>query len=284
MYMAVCTPSDPSDEFILTDNSYNVFEGPNCFAADEGTGKVEGTAYTPLHEFAPISPKLIIVLRSFVIPEGVEDANANVKLERDFYRSITLDTVYSREVKSLLADLPIEKARNNYNEIVNGRLQLINSEDGQKRKDHKFCFKFFPIETQHVNTINGILLDNAYSCSSVVFKSIEIFSRTLEWFLTASCTFGKLVMGNDTDLRLAHLKKLATISQSLGSDKKAVWREEPASVVQGLEQFRLIEIEEIRLLRKMIKDGPKSIPDTKYMQIYKTLGKTPGFFLTLVSD
>jgi hypothetical protein len=273
MYMAICTPSDPSDEFILADNSYNIFEGPNCFAADEDTGKVEGTAYTPLHEFAPISPKLMIVLRSLAIPVAEEDANANIKLQRDFFRSITLDKVYSGEVKSLLADLPIEKARNNYSEIVNGRLQLISGEDGSKRKDHRFCFKFFPIETQHVNKINGILLDNAYTCSSVVFKSIETFSRTIEWFLSASCTFGKIVMGDDANLRLTYLKKLAAISQSLGSEEKPVWTERAVPVVQGLEQFRLMEIEKDRLLGQMVKDGPKPIPDTKYMQVYKNLGK-----------
>jgi Protein of unknown function (DUF4238) len=284
MYMAICTPSDPSDEFILTDNSYNVFEGPNYFAADEGTGKIQGTAYTPLHEFAPISPKLMIVLRSFVIPVAEEDSNSDAQLEREFCRSLTLDMVYKREVKSLLEDLPIKKARNNYSEIVNGRVQLINGEDGQKRKDHKFCFKFFPIDTQHVNTINGILLDNAYDCSSVVFKSIKSFSHTLEWFLTASCAIGKVVTGEDADLRLTCLKNLAAVSQSLGSEKKPVWREEPVPVVQDLEKFRLMKIEQSRLLGKIIENDQKSTTDTEYMQIYKTLGKSLriSFQLSLV--
>jgi hypothetical protein len=274
MYMAICTPSDPYDEFILTDNSYNVFEGPNYFAADEGTGKVEGTAYTPIHEFAPTSPKLMIVLRSYLMPVPEEDANAHVKMDRDHFRSMVLDRVYHREVKSLLAKLPIEKARNNYSEIVNGRIQLIDGENGQRRKDHKFCFKFFPVERQHVNTINGILLDNVYDCSSVVFKSIESFSRTLEW-LTASCTIGKIVTGDDADLRLACLKKLAAVSKSLGSTKDPVWIEEPVPVVQGLETFRLMKVEQSWLLEKIIKNRPESVPDSEYMQIYKTLGKIP---------
>ncbi len=90
MYMAICTPSDPSDDFILTDNSYNIFEGPNYFATDEKTGKVEGTDYTPLHEFAPISPKLMIVLRSFAFPVPEEDAHPHVKESRDSFRSMVL--------------------------------------------------------------------------------------------------------------------------------------------------------------------------------------------------
>jgi len=182
--------------------------------------------------------------------------------------------VYKREVKSLLADLPIEKARNNYSEIVNGCVQLINGEDGKRRKDHKFCFKFFPIETEHVHKINGILLDNAYVCSSVVFGSIESFSATLEWYLTAPCTIGKIVTGHQADLRLTYLKQLATVSQSLGSEKKPIWREKPVPVMQDCEKFRLRMIENCRLLRKIIKKDGKSHPDTEYMQIYKTLGKS----------
>ena len=57
MYMAICTPPDPSDEFIITGNSYNVFEWPNYFAADDETGKVEGTAYTSPSRVCPHIPK-----------------------------------------------------------------------------------------------------------------------------------------------------------------------------------------------------------------------------------
>ena len=285
MYMAICTPSDPNDEFILTDNSYNVFEGPNYCAADEDTGKIEATAYTPFHEFAPVSPKLMVVLRSFLIPVAEEDANPDVELERKFFRSMALDSVYKKEVKSLLADLPIQKARNNYSEIIDGNVRLIYGEDGQKRKDHKFCFKFFPIDTQHVNTIDGVLLDNASVCSSVVFKTIKSFARTLEWFLAESCTFSKIVTGEDADLRLTCLKKLAAVSQSLGSDKIPVWREDPVPVVKNLEKFRLMKIEQSRSLEKMIKGNLDSIPDKEFMQIYKTLGKAPASqFSTAVSN
>ncbi|KFY18507.1 hypothetical protein V493_08558 [Pseudogymnoascus sp. VKM F-4281 (FW-2241)] len=139
---SICTPSDPN--------------------VDEDSGKVEATAYTPLYEFAPISPKLILVLRSFMFPVPEEDANVDVKEHRELFRSMALNIVYKREVKSLLDDLPIKKACNNYSEIVDGSVQLINGEDRKKRKDHKFYFTFFPIDTKHVNAINGILLDNAY--------------------------------------------------------------------------------------------------------------------------
>ncbi len=121
MYMAICTPSSPADEFILTDNSCNIFEGPNCFTTDKKTGRVEPAAHTPLHEFAPISPKLMIILRSSVLPVPEEDPDPNAKEQRDFFRAQALGAHYNWDVKSLLLDLPISKERNNYSQIVDGR-------------------------------------------------------------------------------------------------------------------------------------------------------------------
>lgn len=169
MHMAICTPSNSSNEIILTDNSYNVFEGPNCFITDEYTRKVEGVFYTPLHEFAPISPKLMIVLRSFLLPVPEEDANPHMKQNREAFHCMAVDMVYKFEVKSLLADLPIAKAQNNYSTIDNGHLQLNNGEDWKRSKDDKFCFEYFLIGREHVQTINGIFLDNAYTSSRIVF-------------------------------------------------------------------------------------------------------------------
>jgi hypothetical protein len=185
MYMAICTPSDHADEFILTDNSYNIFEGPNCFVTDKETGRIEPATHTPLHEFAPISPKLMIILRSFVIPVPEEDANPDVKANRDFVRAQVLDAHYNWYEKSLLSDLPISKAGNNYSEVVGGRVLFNLGEDGMGRKDHKFCFQYFPIDTKHVHTINAIFLQNAHVCSRVVFGTQDSLSRTLEAHLTS---------------------------------------------------------------------------------------------------
>ncbi|KAH8885967.1 hypothetical protein GQ53DRAFT_845110 [Thozetella sp. PMI_491] len=63
-YMAVCTPEEPSHEFIITDGCYNVFEGRSTFAKDLKTGEIDPTEWINFHEFTPISPKLMIVLRS----------------------------------------------------------------------------------------------------------------------------------------------------------------------------------------------------------------------------
>jgi hypothetical protein len=80
MYMAIRTPSNPGDEFILTDNCYNFFEGKNNVLTDVNTGRSQEMAWMSFHDFAPISPKLLIVLRSFILPEPLEDANSKVNL------------------------------------------------------------------------------------------------------------------------------------------------------------------------------------------------------------
>lgn len=270
MYMAICTPSNPSDEFILTDNSYNVFEGPNCFVTDKNTGKVEGSAYTPLHEFAPVSAKLMIILRSFVLPVPEEDAIPERKEERDMFRFMALGAVYDQEVKSVLSDLPIAKARNNYSEIVGGRVQLLVGEDGKRRKDHKFYFKYFPIDTKHVHIINGIFLFNAYLCSRVVFGAKDNLSRALEEYLTAKCN---IITGDDVELRLEFLKKLAAVSKFLGSDKEPLWKEEPTPEIEDYEDFRLGILQNHRQHSKMIKDDWKFDSDLEGLQMYKSLGK-----------
>lgn len=39
-YTTICTPLDPNEEFLLTDSSYNVFEGPNCYGWDPQSKEV----------------------------------------------------------------------------------------------------------------------------------------------------------------------------------------------------------------------------------------------------
>ncbi|KFA51898.1 hypothetical protein S40293_04094 [Stachybotrys chartarum IBT 40293] len=78
-HMTICTPSDGRQEFILTENCYNIFEGPSTFKQDKITGMCVESDYAPLHQFAPLSPKLMIVLRANVLPCPEEDANLEVK-------------------------------------------------------------------------------------------------------------------------------------------------------------------------------------------------------------
>ncbi|KAK0636639.1 hypothetical protein B0T17DRAFT_480835 [Bombardia bombarda] len=252
-YMAICTPENPDDEFILTDSSYNVFEGPNTFAQDEKTGEVGGTSHTPLHQFAPISPKLMIVLRSLLLPDPLEDGSEDVRQQRAFLRFMSIDSVYGPgNIKSLLADLPIQKAQNNYAQSVDGRVQLLSGENGTHRRDHRFCFTFFKVDRLHVDLINAILFDNCITCTSLVFESTANFARTLEWYLTAPCNIGKRILGEDVEAKRGTLKKLEHISRSLGSTKDTVSVELELPLIRDYEKYRLGHIEMSRYWIKLM--------------------------------
>jgi hypothetical protein len=170
----------------------------------------------------------------------------------------------------LLADLPITKARINYSEINDGCVQLNLGEDGTRRMEHKFCLQYFPIDTKHVHTINAILLQNAYVCSRVVFGTQDNPSRTLEAHLTSPWN---IIAGDDTELRLECLMKLARVSKSLGSKKDPVWRVEPVSDVQDYETRRLKILEMRRCVTKLLKSDWRFDTKNEFMQIYISLGK-----------
>jgi hypothetical protein len=85
-YMAFCTPAEQNDEFLLTDDCYSVFEGPAHETFCKRTGEFLGSLCLPYHEFGPVSPRLIIVLRSYILPEVREDTNPEIKDYRSTLR------------------------------------------------------------------------------------------------------------------------------------------------------------------------------------------------------
>ncbi|KAI0451067.1 hypothetical protein F5B21DRAFT_488478 [Xylaria acuta] len=286
MYMAICTPSEPGAEFILTDNSYNVFEGPNTFVQNPTTGKFHDSGWTSFHEFAPLSPKLMIILRSNLLPVPEEDANPRIRAWREEQRKEAVDDWYGASQQSNLADLPIHKARNNYSQVVNGRTQLLPGEDGIQRKTDKFCFSFFPIDVEHVNKINLILFDNAHRCANIVFGSRDAFLKSLEWYLTCPPTLGKKMVGDCQEERRKLLMDLAALMKSLGSALEPVWTESTAPAMSEFDKMNALE----RSLRKGLADWMLSnkkeleespVPPRGLKFAYMSLG---GSDQTLIED
>ncbi|KAJ4014628.1 hypothetical protein NW752_007399 [Fusarium irregulare] len=224
MYMAICTPSNAGDEFILTDNSYNVFEGPNCFAQDIQTGKVHGVADANFHEFAPVSPRLMIVLRNYLLPVPEEDLNPEMRQFRETMRYNCIDDTFGLDTKSSLEDLPITKARNSYSRIVNGQAIRVEGEHDSFTKDDRFYFSLFPVGRDHVDKVNKIFLENSSHCSRIVFGSQASFLRTLEYYMTAP----KGVTGCDADAIVAQLRKLDQLMKEMGSNRQSQWFQFPS--------------------------------------------------------
>lgn len=223
MHLALCTPSSPDDEFLLTENAYSIHEGPvSCFV-DPVTKKTKQGSYTEFHILAVISPKLMMVLRSFVLPVPEEDADEDMRTwRRNAFEQLAAQHNDPMNACSILEDLPISKARNTYTRIVNGKVVLLEGENGSHRADHKFCFRFFPISTEHTDRINFIMLENAHYVSTIVFKSRQAACRTLKEYLTTPCELNgvpcfKMIAGSWDDQRLKFLRNLEKVVGDLGS-------------------------------------------------------------------
>ena len=236
MYLSICTPSNQEDEFLLTENAHSIHEGPNS-----------PRAYTEFHVFAVISPKLIMVLRSFLLPIPEEDQNPNIRgWRQELYALNAAQHVDPSRANSCLQDLPVRKARNSYSEVVNGRVIWTDGRDRKLRPDDKFCFEFFPITTTHVNKINSIMLEESYSISTIAFKSKSSARKALEFHLTTPIVrneFGKKIFETLDDARLVCFKKLEQVAKQLGSDIAAKFlaleeeNSEQLLLTQFLEKF-----------------------------------------------
>lgn len=291
-YMAFCTSKGKHDEFVLTDQCYNVFEGPTHETFRANTGEYLGNTYLCYHEFGPISPRLVIVLRSSILPEAIEDMNPKVQKSRQvLFNGAATQFPDPENVKSILFDLPVAKATNSYTKAAHGRLELAPGSSGTPRSNDKFCFRFWPISTKHVNTINSVFLDNLFQCKSVAFGSTSSFKRTLEAYMTTSAHgFKKVNTGQHGARvsRLAYLEKLSVVLKMLGSTTVPVWFDKHGEgreiLVQSLDDLWL------EMVKKIFEEDDESFSQsetTPFWYAYHILGtqaRDNGSRLLLTTD
>jgi hypothetical protein len=265
MYLALCTPVNEDDEFLLTENAYSIHEGPVSSRIDPNTGELAMTAYTEYHKFAVISPKLIMVLRSFLLPIPEEDMDEEIKEWRETMHKLNaVQHNFPEDAKSVLADLPVTKPLNSYSRIVDGRWRLLDGEDGVPRADHKFCFRFFPLITKHVNAINAIMLKESYNISIIVFKSHGALRSATEHYLSILAVHGfKIWSEVSYDPRIRFLQKLEQMVKQIGSNATAVYKtEKKAPTHENRDEI---------LARMLEEDLPKE--PTEFMQLHIKLGE-----------
>lgn len=268
MYMAICTPVNHDEEFILTDTCYNVSEGRTVAYFDISTGK-HANIGPKFHRFAPISPRLLIVLRSTHLPEPLEDADPAIKVQREFQRQLCINSIYGSGIESILEDLPIRKARNNYMKIVNGRLAPRSGRNHRLDINDRFCFTIYKIPSRHVRTINGLLIDHAFHGSRIIFNRKDIFLDLMEWYLTEPCEVGKNLFGKNMLKQSKYIQGLSNFMLREGreiSPEITFWPSEDCD----LNQLQLKNIIGARFLEgvRLGKDGIGSGFD----EIYERLG------------
>ena len=270
MYLALCTPSSPGDEYLLTQNAYSIHEGPVTSFVDPIHERTMQGSYSEFHKFAVISPKLMLVLRnSFVLPIPEEDAHEDVRTWREgMFEQIASQHGDPRSVRSMLEDLPIRKARNSYTKIVDGKVVLLEGEDGSLRMNHKFCFRFFPISTNHIDRMNFIMLENAQCVSTIVFKSQPAATRTLKEYLATPCELNgnpcfKIVESSPEDQRLKFLRKLEKVVRGLGSNVRCTYQ----TSKQSYQDPQVLAGQMLMGSLPNARDNP-----TDFMQLYSKLG------------
>jgi hypothetical protein len=210
-YMALCTTTIEDQEFLLTQNAYSVHEGASSDIWDSVSGKFVPHAYTEFHVFAPIAPRLIITLRSFLLPVPEEDSDPNIKQFREAqYEANASQHIHPERVGSVLKDLPIFKARNSYSKIVDGKLELING--GPKGSADIFYFPFCAIGSDYVDKINGNMLNESHQIERIVFASKISAYNSLTYY-TAHCS----EYGLDAN-RLKNVTKLQHAADLLEAD------------------------------------------------------------------
>ncbi|KFY88350.1 hypothetical protein V498_06809 [Pseudogymnoascus sp. VKM F-4517 (FW-2822)] len=273
MYMALCTPSTPGEEFLLTENGYGIHEGPVSGQVDPKTGKLTATCYTEYHVFSVISPRLMIVLRSFLLPNPLEDNSNNIReFRQTWYRQCASLHNFPDDANSILADLLISKARNSYTRIVDGQAVLLDGEDGTQRATHRFGFPFFPITAEQVHRINAVMLEESYRISTIVFGTPAAARKTIDYYLTMpSDRRFKIVSSNSDDHRLVFLRKLESVVRAMGSDVTAVYH----TLVDTLTEEEWLE----KLGRLAVEKLPEK--PTAFMQLYMKIG---GSRATLIKD
>ncbi|KAH0526674.1 hypothetical protein TsFJ059_009967 [Trichoderma semiorbis] len=151
MYMTICTPEDHVDEFILTDNCCNVTEGK--IAAYHIEAMMNHVDLAPcFHRFAPISPKLMIVLRYNFLPESIDGENPVATVRQQ----IKNETGIGNGNESILENLPIRKAMITPMEEVNGHLVPRIGKDQKLCECDNFYFTIFKISAEHLSYIRGL--------------------------------------------------------------------------------------------------------------------------------
>lgn len=213
-YMSFCQPQNAEEEFLLTENAFCIFEGPSTEHNEVISGKTETSSvvYTEYHNFAPISPRLLIVLRSAVLPiPGDNGEYAEIRSQlAAVLRSPHLEP---DEAGSLLEDLPVRPCKKEYDQGV------IDS-PASFRKNDRFLFLCFKLSSAHMTTINNIFLEQAYSTSSIIYHSPVALRAAVENYFKDSDPRLKHVVDIPGDRRRAYFGKLEKILRDLGGSAR----------------------------------------------------------------
>lgn len=206
-FMAFCEPMSPVEEFLLTQNAYSIFEGPSSTRKDLFTGNIQCSAYNEHHNFAPVTPRLIIILRSHWITPPAKDGP--IRREWDLLdRVMRSQHLNPDRAGSILQNLPVQPCKTTYvHRNINSRSSF--------HKNDQFTFPCFKLSSAHITTINNLLLEEACRTSSIVYRSATSLKSSLERYLEDETDGMKTVLDSPLDSRRVYLITLEKIVRDL---------------------------------------------------------------------
>ncbi|KAL7960412.1 hypothetical protein V8C34DRAFT_277086 [Trichoderma compactum] len=266
MYMTICTPDGHVEEFVLTDNCCNVTEG--TLPAYLMENMISHLDLAPcFHRFAPISPKLMIVLRYNHLPEQFCVADPVATVQRQTQTQTHAGTGFGNGTKSMLEGLPIRKAKITPMEEVNG--ELVPRIGNQKLYEcDNFYFTIFKIPAHHVRIINRLLIDLAFHGSRIIFFRKKAFMDLMTWFLAEPCIVGKRLTEKHGAQRLGYIRGLFQFMRREGREVTFKWTFEP-NEYGDLDQVHIRHVAVNKYLEdtKRGKDGSGLDHETLYQKL-----------------
>ncbi|OJJ95055.1 hypothetical protein ASPACDRAFT_48162 [Aspergillus aculeatus ATCC 16872] len=210
-FMAFGEPDDPQEEFLLTENAFGIFEGPCSTTVDPQSGHREISVYTEFHNFAPLAPRLAIILRSNLLPFPGDRGLAQ-SLRASLVEAQRAAHHHPDEAGSMLLDLPIRPCETSYHNPV---VVVVDSPAAFHRND-QFRFQCFRLSSAHVATINSLFLEEAYPTASIVYHSPVSLRASIERYLADEDPRLKQVLDVPGDRRRAYLGALQKVLADLG--------------------------------------------------------------------
>lgn len=217
-YPVLCVPLQEGDEFVLSEYSFCLHEGPS------DDMKV---AWADFHVFCIIAPRLAIMLRFNLLPERLEDSNDKVSSRnKQELENILSKFRFPDEATSLFRNLPVYKPRSGYQKNEDGSLFHSPSTQRLKGIANPLGFPVARIGSNDLQTINALAFNEAYNLSKIVFATDSALKRALEFFLRMPSTgaYSLKNYSSEIDPRVLHLKRLEKASELLGLKVEGVYK------------------------------------------------------------
>jgi hypothetical protein len=207
-FIAFCEPMSSDDEFLLTENAYSIFEGPSTETINPLTGKSQ-YIYNEYHNFAPLSPKLMIVLRSHLLRSQDQESDAARYMLDPLLEAVRSQHLHPDQAGSILQDLPIRKCKTVYVHPHITSTAFLHAND-------RFHFQCFKLSSSHMTIISNLLLEEAYNTSSIVYHSKASLRTSIERYLEDETLGMKNILSDPFDERRLYLTTLENVVRHLG--------------------------------------------------------------------